>query len=435
MIAAGRNNPNRANMTPSSTKGGGVDTQSLSSGVVTHVSGENAPSPVREEDLRNRFLSFEPMFDSKGTVVARELVLRGQGNTETLSEELQRMNEDMLLTGLYSLAQDGLISEQPLFVKISHEVLFSEALSQLAHPGIVWILSGSDAKVAAQAEKLSATNDMKFCLDGPVADNPQNGWHFLRFDASAEPATLPHAQIIIQNITREPELSRWPGSSWFMGEYFTGPRAEPNAKPRYDLRLELAAVAMRQALPSLVQFIRLNPALETQFLRIAHSMAGGLSSETDSAAHAMIKMGGKRSQRVAILTALAGTPVTADNRLYTQVALSRALLMGKLAGSIADIAEPDEAFETGLFSTFPAAFSLSVSQLYRRIGLPRMVYESLAGQDNPINRLLRLVHACEHHNSELMSKLSGGLGVSMDSVAATHVEAAVTAEDIGSRLI
>jgi c-di-GMP-related signal transduction protein len=201
------------------------------------------------------------------------------------------------------------------------------------------------------------------------------------------------------------------------------------------LRLELAAVAMRQSLSSLIQFIRLNPSMETQLMRIAHSMAGGLSSEADSAAHAMIKMGGKRSQRVAILAALAGTPVTADNRLYTQVALGRALLMGKLAGSVNDIADPDEAFETGLFSTFPAAFSLSVNQIYRRIGLPRAVYESLAGQDTPINKLLRLAHACEHQNSDLMTKLSGELGVSMDSIAATHVEAVVSAEDIGSRLI
>lgn len=422
-------------MASSSSKGGGVDTQSLSSGVVTHVGGTNAPSPVREEDLRNRFLSFEPMFNSKGLVVARELVLRGQDTTARQSEELKRMNEDMLLTGLYSLAQDGLLTGQPLFVKISHDILFSDALPQLAHPGIVWILNDADAKVADQVKRLSTSAEMRFCLEAADPDVSQNVWHFQCIPSSVKPEKLPSGQLIIQNITREFELSRWPDSSWFMGEHFTGPRVEPNAKPDHDLRLELAAVAMRQALPSLIQFIRLNPSLETQLMRIARSMAGGLSTEADSAAHAMIKMGGKRSQRVAILTALAGTPVTADNRLYTQVALSRALLMGKLAGSIPEIAEPDEAFETGLFSTFPAAFSVSVNQLYRRIGLPRQVYESLAGQDSAINKLLRLAHACEHQNGELMSRLSGSLGVSMDSVAATHVEAAVAAEDIGSRLI
>lgn len=422
-------------MASSTSKGGGVDTQALSSGVVTHVGGENAPSPVREEDLRNRFLSFEPMFDNKGLVVARELVLRGQDISSRQSEELKRMNEDMLLTGLYSLSQDGLLSGQPLFVKISHDVLFSDALPQLAHPGIVWILNDADAKVADQVRKLASSTDMKFCLEAPEPDVSQNAWHYQRIPANAKPGKLPAGQVIVQNVSREFELSRWPAPSWFMGEYFTGPRVAPNAKPDHDLRLELAAVAMRQALPSLIQFIRLNPSLEIQLLRIARSMAGGLSTEADSAAHAMIKLGGKRSQRVAILTALAGTPVTADNRLYTQVALSRALLMGKLAGSVAGIGDPDEAFETGLFSTFPAAFSISVNQLYRRVGLPRQVYESLAGQDTAINKLLRLAHACEHQNGELMSGLSAELGISMDSVAMSQVEAAVTAEDIGSRLI
>jgi c-di-GMP-related signal transduction protein len=425
--------PNPAQMASSSSKGGGVDTQALQSGVVTQVGGENAPSPVREEDLRNRFLSFDPIFDGKGLVVARELVLRGQGNIDSLSEELQRMNEDMLLTGLYSLCQDGLISGQSLFVRISNEVLFSEALTQLAHPDIVWVLSNADKQVAVQAKKLADSSGMRFCLDSP--DAAPDGWHFRRLPANAKLDTLPEGQIIVQNITREFELSRWPDSCWFMGEYFTGQRMESSGKPDHDLRLELAAIAMRQSQSSLIQFIRLNPSMETQLMRIAHSMAGGLRSEADSAAHAMIKMGSKRSQRVAILTALAGAPVTADNRLYTQVALSRALLMGKLAGSVTDIPEPDEAFETGLFSTFPAAFSLSVNQLYRRIGLPRPVYESLAGQDTPINKLLRLAHACEHQNSELMAKLCGELGISMDSVAATHVEAAVSAEDIGSHLI
>lgn len=416
-------------------KGGGIDTQALNSGVVTFVAGENAPSPVREEDLRNRFLSFEPIFNKNGDVVARELVLRGQEAVEAQSPELRRMNEDMLLTGLYSLSHDGLVSGQSLFVKISHEVLFSDALPQLANPGLVWIVSNADERVAAQARGLSASDGMRFCLEAPATDLSQDVWEYQRIPAGTKPIALANSRLIVQGIVRDYELLAWPESSWFMGEYFTGPRLAANARPDHDLRLELVSVAMRQALPSLIQFIRLNPTLETQMLHIANSMAGGLSSEVDSAAHAMIKLGGQRSQRVAILAALAGTPVTADNRLYTQVALNRALFMGKLARNIPAIALPDEAFETGLFSTFPAAFSLTVNQLYRRLGLPRQVYESLAGQDTPINKLLRLAHACEHHDSPLMSRLSAELGISMDSVAASHVEAVVSAEDVGARLI
>lgn len=422
-------------MASSFSKGGGVDTQALNSGVVTHLAGENAPSPVREEELRNRFLSFDPIFGNKGQIVARELVLRGQGHWDSLSPELQRMNEDMLLTGLYSLGQDKLITDQPLLARISREVLFSEALPELNQPGVVWVLKETDPDIEAHIKKLSSSYGMRFCLDAPAPVDTEGDWDFLRFHARTKIGTLPDAQIIVRDVTREHEISRWPSTAWFMGEYFTGTQAEASAKPQHDLRLELASVAMRQSLPSLIQFLRLNPSLESQFMHIAKSMAGGLSTEADSAAHAMIKMGGQRSQRVAILTALAGKPVTADNRLYTQVALSRALFMGKLGSSISDIAVPEEAFETGLFSTFPAAFSLSVNHLYRRIGFSRKVYESLAGQDNSIKKLLHLVHACEHHDDKLIASLASVLGLPMESVAASHLEAAVTAEDIGSRLI
>lgn len=435
MIAADKDIPKLAEMASSKSKGGGIDTGSLNSGVVTYVAGENAPSPVREEDLRNRFLSFDPIFNKKGDVVARELVLRGQNADKMQSQELRRMNEDMLLTGLYSLSQDGMLNGQSLFVRISHEVLFSDALSQLASPDIVWIVDDADDKVAAQVRDLSVSGNMRFCLEVEDTDPAQGEWQFKRVPAGTKAVPLENGQLIVRDIAREYELSLWPDSSWFMGEFFTGPRLDVNAKPDHDLRLELVSVAMRQSLPSLIQFIRLNPSIEAQLLHIANSMAGGLSSEVDSAAHAMIRLGGKRSQRVAILTALAGTPVTADNRLFAQVALSRALFMGKLARAIPAISIPDEAFETGLFSTFPAAFSLSVNQLYRRLGLPRMVYESLAGQDTPINKLLRLAHACEHHNSPLMTQLSAELGISMDSVAASQIEATISAEDLGARLI
>ncbi len=422
-------------MASSFSKGGGVDTQALNSGVVTHLAGENAPSPVREEELRNRFLSFDPIFDNKGLVVARELVLRGQSHWEALSPELQRMNEDMLLTGLYSLGQDKLITDQPLFVRISREVLFSEALPELNQPGIVWVLKDTDAETETHIEKLASSYGMRFCLDSNEPVDTHGDWDFLRFHARTKLSALPDTPIVVRDVTREHEISRWPANVWFMGEHFTGTHGEASTKPQFDLRMELASVAMRQSLPSLIQFLRLNPLLENQFMHIARSMAGGLSTEADSAAHAMIKMGGQRSQRVAVLTALSGNPVTADNRLFTQVALSRALFMGKLASSISDIAVPEEAFETGLFSTFPAAFSLSVNHLYRRIGFSRKVYESLAGKENSIKKLLHLVHACEHHNDKLMSELASSLALPMESIAASHLEAAVTAEDIGSRLI
>lgn len=414
--------------------GGGIDTQNLSSAVVTHVTGSDA-KPVREEELRNRFLTFDPIFDRHGHVVARELVLRGVILAQNLPVEIQRMNEDMLLTGLYSLIQDGLTGEQPLLVQVSHDVLFSDALPQLNRPGIIWVLTAPDAGALKHAQNLAKTSSMQFCLDDITPETVQTDWAFYRFDMARAPTAATGGQIIIRNIGREHELAHWPESTWFMGEYFTGQRMEKSAKPDVDLRLELATVAARQSLSSLIQFMRLNPSLEPQMLRIAHSAAGGLSQKTDSSAHAMIRLGWERAQRVGILTALAGGRITADNRLYAQVALSRSLLMGKLGLLSPHVEDPGQASEAGLFSTFPAAFSLSVNQLYRRIGLQRKVYESLAGQDTPIKKLLHLAHACEHNQSANIASLAKELEIPLESISSAHLESLVAAEDMGSQFI
>ena len=414
--------------------GGGIDTQNLSSAVVTHVTGTDA-RPVREEELRNRFLTFDPIFDRHGQVVARELVLRGAALSTNLPIEIKRMNEDMLLTGLYSLIQDRLIGEQPLLVQVSRDVLFSEALPQLNQPGIIWVLNAPDAAAASHAQNMVKSAGMRFCVDTQDQEITTSGWPFYRFDTTHPRRENAGGQIIIRNIFREHELANWPESTWFMGEHFTGQRMEKSAKPDVDLRLELATVAARQSLSSLIQFIRLNPTLEPQLLRIAHSAAGGLSQKTDSSAHALIRLGGERAQRVCLLTALAGCRITADNRLYAQVALSRSLLMGKLGLLSPHIEDPSQAAEAGLFSTFPAAFSLGVNQLYRRIGLQRAVYESLAGQDSPIKKLLHLAHACEHNNSANIARLAKELEIPPESISPAHLESLVAAEDMGSQFI
>ena len=168
--------------------GGGIDTRNLSSAVVTHVTGADA-KPVREEDLRNRFLTFDPIFDREGHVVARELVLRGVILAANLPVEIQRMNEDMLLTGLYSLIQDNLIGEQPLLIQISRDVLFSDALPQLNRPGVIWVLRSPDSKSANQAQSLAKSAAMQFCLDGQ-AETTQENWAFQRFDTSTTPFRL-----------------------------------------------------------------------------------------------------------------------------------------------------------------------------------------------------------------------------------------------------
>ncbi|NTV88160.1 MAG: signal transduction protein, partial [Burkholderiaceae bacterium] len=117
---------------PSRIVGGGINTsESKQPVVITQMLGIDSSGPVREEALRARFLSFDPLFDSASNLVAHQLVLRGRIAAADAPPELQQMDEDMLLTGLYSLTQGGLTGTLPLLVRISTEVLFSDIPKQL----------------------------------------------------------------------------------------------------------------------------------------------------------------------------------------------------------------------------------------------------------------------------------------------------------------
>ena len=102
---------------PNPMTGGGINTgETEQHGVVTQVLGiDNEVGPIREEELRARFLSFEPIFNADSRLVAHELMLKGRLTSEEQnSKALAQLDEDMLLTGLYSLVQDGLSGELPL---------------------------------------------------------------------------------------------------------------------------------------------------------------------------------------------------------------------------------------------------------------------------------------------------------------------------------
>ena len=118
--------------------------------------------PVREEALRARFLSFDPLFDSASNLVAHQLVLRGRTATADAPPELQQMDEDMLLTGLYSLTQGNLTGTLPLLVQISSGVLFSDIPQQLNHRQLVWRINIDNEQHLARALALQDAG-LTFC--------------------------------------------------------------------------------------------------------------------------------------------------------------------------------------------------------------------------------------------------------------------------------
>ena len=416
--------------------GGGVDTDALEhAATITQVGGTDT-RPVREEELRERFLTFDPIFDRAGQVVARELILRGRSDRAPRSADLAQMDEDMLLTGLYSLAADKLTGEGPLVVRISLGVLMSEVPENLNQPNFIWAIDPPHEEGQQRVQNLKREGLM-FCLDeATLPVESVDDWDYIRVPADIPPSLLPSGPTcIVTGIQDNAELQAWPYSAWIQGLHHLGASNDTGAENERLQRMDLLTVALRQPLNSLLAFFKLNPDLQPQLLRIATSAAGGLSRDPESAAHAMVLLGPQRALRVAVLLAIAGLPSTADSRLCARTALSRALFMGKLARIHGNPTHAALAFDTGLYSTFHVAFSMSIRSLSLKLGLAPEIRDALAGKDSQQTQLLRLAHACETNDGKKIAGLASSLGLTLDEVSATHLEALLVAEELDKQLI
>jgi hypothetical protein len=416
--------------------GGGINTgESEQPVVVTQMLGIDSSGPVREEALRARFLSFDPLFDSDSTLTAHELVLRGRIAPADAQLELQQMDEDMLLTGLYSLTQGGL-GELPLLVRISASVLFSDIPQQLNHRKLIWRVDIDSEQHLARALALQDAG-LSFCptfgRDKPVVHDSLSAWRYLACDADDTPPTVP-ARLIVEGVRHANTQVNWPEHAWFKGSFFSGDTQPADSALEQAAQLDLLAIALRQSTDTLVQFFRLNPSMAPRLLAIANSQVGGLSRPAESAAHALVMLGPQRASRVAALLALAGTHPTEASRHYAVTALTRALFMGKITRLGAPAESAAAAFETGLLSIAPHALSVPVETLIRRLGLSATSARALSAHPSHEGAMLQLAHACENNDAETLAAFAQRLDIPLHQISVSYLDALIAASALDAAL-
>lgn len=415
---------------PSHIVGGGINTGDSEQPVaVTQMLGADSSAPVREEALRERFLSFDPLFDATSRLVAHELVLRGRTAAPDAALELRQMDEDMLLTGLYSLTQDGLSEALPLLVRISTGVLFSEIPREINQRQLIWCVRLSSSRDLARALALQDAG-LNFCptLDrgDAVVQDSASAWPYLACHADdVRPRTS--TRLIVEGIRNAPALARWPVDAWFRGSFFSGDTQPVASSHELAMQLDLLAIALREPVDTLAQFFRLNPNMAQRFLAIANSPVGGLSRPAESAAHALVMLGGPRARRVAALLALAGGAPGDASRHYAVTALTRALFMGKITRLGAPAESAAAAFEIGLLSTATYALSLPVESLIRRLGLSATSARALSAHPSAEGRLLQLTYACESNDAETLARFAQQLGVPLHQISVAYLDALIAA--------
>ncbi len=425
------NDPN-----PSRIIGGGINTSDAREPVVvTQMLGVDNSGPIREETLRARFLSFDPLFDAESRLVAHQLVLRGPTATPDAPPELRQMDEDMLLTGLYSLAQDSLTGELPLLVQISPDTLFSDLLQQLHQDGLMWLVPIDNPEHLLRALALQETG-VSFCprlnRNDPLVYGSMSAWRHLSWrDGERPPAVRAH--LIVEGLRHAPTPGQWPEGTWFRGTAAAAD-TQPGISHEQVMQLDLLAIAQRQSLETLIRFFRLNPDLQPRLLAIANSPAGGLSRPAESTAHALVMLGPQRAARIATLLALAGRQPTDASRHYAITALTRALFLGKVIRLGAPAINASSAFEIGLLSTAPHALGLPAETLIRKLQLSPATARALAGNASQEGTLLQLAHACENNDAIALAEHSRRLGIELHQISVAYLDALIAASALDAAL-
>ena len=422
---------------PSRIVGGGINTSEFEQPVVvTQMLGIASSDPVREEVLRARFLSFDPLFDVASNLVAHQLVLRGRPAAADAPPELRQMEEDMLLTGLYSLTQDGLTGELPLLIRISAGMLFSEVPRQLNQRQLIWCVAIDNEQHLARALALQDAG-LTFCptlnRNNAVVQDSASAWRYLTCNADDTPPAVA-ARLIVEGVRHAHAQARWPGNAWFRGSFFSGDTQPNEISHEQAVQLDLLAIALRESVETLVQFFRLNPDMAPRLLAIANSQVGGLSRPAESTAHALIMLGPQRASRVAALLALTGTNPTEATRHYAITALTRALFLGKLTRLGASAENAAEAFEIGLLSTATHALSLPLESLIRKLGLSASCARALGAHDSAESAMLQLVHACESNDVDTLAKYAQQLDIPLHQISVAYLDALIGASALDAAL-
>jgi hypothetical protein len=422
---------------PSRIVGGGINTgESEQPVVVTQMLGIVNNDPVREDVLRARFLSFDPLFDSGSNLVAHQLVLRGRPAPADGPPELRQMEEDMLLTGLYSLTQGGLTGKLPLLVRISADMLFTDIPQQLNCRQLIWCVDIGNEQHLGRALALQDAG-LTFCptlnRSNGVVHESASAWRYLACHADETPPKTT-ARLVVEGVRSAHTQAKWPDSTWFKGSFFSGDTQPADISREQAVQLDLLAIALRESVETLVQFFRLNPDMAPRMLAIANSQVGGLSRPAESAAHALVMLGPQRARRVAALLALTGKQPSEAVRQYAVTALTRALFMGKITRLGAPAESASSAFDIGLLSIVPRALSLPVEKLIRRLGLSATSARALSALPSPEGALLQLAHACEANDVETLAKHAHQLNIPLHQISVAYLDALIAASALDAAL-
>ena len=253
------------------------------------------------------------------------------------------------------------------------------------------------------------------------------------------PQRYPNTRWLARNINTAEELalcSHAPNSerfALFHGSYLSVAQSRVNQKEAANQGRVLEIMRLLRANAPTTEIeaqFKLDSLLLFKLLRFINSPVNGLSRKVQTIEDGLMLLG-----RSALFKWLSLLLFTSDNDsgatlTLLEKSLIRAHFMEELGIIRGNRLEAEHLFLTGMFSLLSALLNMPLHEALEPLDLPFMISDALLHQKGLFATPLQLAEACEHDDSDGITRLSAAMEVDLDQVNNTNMEAVVWAQEI-----
>ena len=424
-------------------------------GVTTHMLAiETNGLKSRQDEIRDRLLSQQAIYNAASQTIGQELTLRVKlafSTSGTNLSKLRNAEDETLLAGLYSLAEDGALNGKTLLVSVSAATLMSPEIEYLSQQNVMYAVQAGVNDVATLLPRITqlVASGYRIVLDEVAHDDAMRPLLALasqvRVDVSRHDAihlestvrslrTLGAKQVIAMNIAEEDTFNACQklGFDAFQGSYFSQPEGSHASAPAVNrLRvLELMDRVIAHAdMSEIESLLKMDAALCYRLLRFTNSAGSGIAQPVASITQVLRSMGHAMLYRWLTLLLHASGTLERDHSVLLKRALTRACFMQALASKSLQATQAEELYQVGLFSVMKDMLGTDASSAFSRLDLNESVKQALVHGVGSHAGFLELALACEADDESRIQQASAQCLVTYIDVNIAMINALIIAEE------
>ena len=425
------------------------------SGAKTHVLAvETDGLSSRQDEIRDRLLSQQAIYDQDGRPHATDLTLRvklAYSGAHPRAAELRNAEDESLLAGLFSLVEEGHLAGKTLLAAVSSDTLMSPEIECLPPENIAFAVHAEINDIAALLPRIKQLIGCGYYIvlddiGGDAAWQPLVAvTQAVRIDVSRFDAI--HLDHISRNLramgarqltaahiadAETMEVSRQLGFDLFQGAFVS----QTGGKVRVDLPvnrlrvLELMDRVMAHTdMAEVEALLKMDAVLSYRLLRFANTAGCGVVHEVTSIAQVLQQMGHAALYRWLTLLLHASDKSSSSSHAVLKRALTRACFMQALAGKSLQPVNGDALYLTGLFSVLGEMLMLPVQEAVAKLNLGKTIEQALVAGSGAYAVFLELALACEENNETRIESSAAQCLVAYIDVNIALINALISTEE------